>query len=233
MSSKKEGRRDYKFSIKLYPDSRDYDAKKCIASLQEYFEEYAWIIHDKDKRVYERNHLRTLTVSRFYSVFLKKSGVFSRQLRRFNPYLKPHYHFYGRNNCHCKISAQQIVRYLGLPYEYTDRPNDIAPASDWLACLYYTVHRNAPDKYQYDVSEVHTNIPRFVEKISFSRSMHEDLKILYDILDEAETMGVPVPYYELVRKMTLRNCTLQFSRPSMVEKISISFQYNRMGRVVQ
>lgn len=222
-----EEKRDYKFSIKLYPDSTEYNCWLCVEKLKGFFEQWAYITHDMDKRVHEKRFLRRRPIESL------GRGVLHDNTRRFTPYLKPHVHFYGKNNVHCRITVSQIVRFLEIPYHYAERPNEFSPSTDWLACLFYTVHRNAPEKYQYPVEKVSTNIPNFRKKILESPTMADDLKTLYEILNQFAESGEELPYYELVRIMTVRGCNLQFTRPSMVEKISYSFQYYKTGRCVQ
>lgn len=217
-------RKDYKFSIKLYPDCTEYDAFACVRKLESFFEQYAWIIHDSDKKSYSVKYLRRVCVNRI-------GGAFRKNTRIYNPYLKPHIHFYGKNNCHCRITVAQIIKYLEIPYHYAERPNEFAPASDWLACMFYTVHRNAPDKFQYDVEKVKTNVPRFAQRLC-DTPMLDDLKILYELLDEYFEKGEMIHDYELPRLLALRGCTIQLARWSMVKDISHSYQYNKLGRVV-
>lgn len=219
--------RDYKFSIKLYPDCEDYDCFRVIRKLETYFEQWAWIVHDNDTRSFSVKTLRKLSNGE------RGRGVLQKVRRRYRAFLKPHVHFYGKNNCHCRITPAQIVQYLEIPYKYCTRPNEFSPATDWLACLYYTIHRNAPNKFQYDVKEVHTNIPNFERKITDVRPLQDDLKILYQLLDEYEQRGEELPLYELPRLLMLRGCTIQLSRWGMVKDISKSYQYHKLGRVVE
>lgn len=224
---KNEDKRDYKFSIKLYPDCKEYNYLECIRKLKEYFEFYAYIIHDRDTRKHARVYLRKIDRNVLSTGDLKKCE------RRYQKYLKPHIHFYGRNNVHCKIAVHQIIQYLEIPYHYATRPNEFTTATDWLACLFYTVHRNAPDKYQYPITDVITNIPNFDKKLKDPDSFRDDLKVLYDTLAWYEARGEELPYYKLVEELSRRNCSASFIRSHMVQQVSASYQYYKIGRVVQ
>lgn len=120
-----------------------------------------------------------------------------------------------------------------MPYSYNHRPHDIEPIRSWGYCVKYTIHRNAPEKYQYDVKRVKTNIRGFREIIEQKPTMNDDLKILYTMLEEAREKGVTIPYYDLVRRLTYKGCTIQFYRSRMVKDISESFQYYEMGMEVR
>lgn len=221
---KNEDKRDYKFSIKLYPDCKEYNYIECIRKLKEYFEFYAYITHDKDTRKFARVYLRKIENVR------GMSGAFQPCERKFQRFVKPHIHFYGRNNVHCKIAVRQIIQYLEIPYHYATRPNEFTTATDWLACLFYTVHRNAPDKYQYPVTDVITNIPNFEKKLRDPDSFKDDLKILYEVLEQYSEKGQELPYYELVRILAVRNCSPAFIRSPMAKQVSESYQYYKIGR---
>lgn len=39
---------DYKWELKLYPDSSDYDYNLVLITAQDYFDEWAFILHDQD-----------------------------------------------------------------------------------------------------------------------------------------------------------------------------------------
>lgn len=221
--------RRYQWEFKLYPDSTDYNIKEVIELLKLYFSQWAWILHDKDLLELNHERLRVCSLDQ-----VRITGAFRKCVRkRHIPLAKPHVHFYGRNGSHCNISKQQIVKYLHLPYSYNHRPNDIKPISDWEACLEYTVHRNAPEKYQYDIKRVKTNVRGFAEIIAQKHTMNDDLKTLYAMLEEAKRKNEIIPYYELVRKLTLKGCTIQFYRSRMVKDISESFQYYEMSMVVK
>lgn len=241
MSSKSpSGPRDYKWSFKFYEDSTDYDIKEVLYNLQNYFHDWVWIKHDKDRKEFQRKRLRsvsdlcTRSVLRSETEKLIKSGVIRKPFRKLHiPLAKPHIHFYGKNDNHCRISKLQIVKWLHLPYSYNFRPEDIKPCWSWVECVKYSVHRNAPEKYQYPLSCARTNMRDFYEIVMQNRSMVADLRTLYWILDQRKDSGKPLPYYELVRIMTQQGCTLQLARPSMVERISRSYQFNEMGVTVE
>lgn len=40
---------DYKWELKLYPDATDYDCNLVLIQAQDYFDEWAFILHDRDK----------------------------------------------------------------------------------------------------------------------------------------------------------------------------------------
>ena len=39
---------DYKWEFMLYPDTTDYEFEKVIKYMMDYFDEWAWVVHDKD-----------------------------------------------------------------------------------------------------------------------------------------------------------------------------------------
>lgn len=97
----------------------------------------------------------------------------------------------------------------------------------------YSVHRNAPHKFQYAIEDAVTNMRDFFDIVEGRNSLNQDLRVLYELLDEAKSRHDTLPYYELVRKMTLRGCRLQYVQSRMVERISQSYQHYEMGVDVQ
>lgn len=221
--------RDYKWAFKLYPDSTDYDIKEVIKLLTGFFNQWAWILHDNDRREFNHERLRVCSLDR-----TRRVGAFRSPRRRLHvPLAKPHVHFYGANDNSTKVSKQQLVRYLRLPYSYNHRPHDIEPIYNWKACLKYTIHRNAPEKYQYDIKRVKTNVRGFSDIIMQKPTLNDDLRTLYAMLDEAKRSRQRIPYYELVRRLTVKGCTIQFYRSRMVKDISESYQWYEMGEEVR
>lgn len=45
-----EDGRDRKFELRLYPDATDYNCSEVLIKAQQYFEYWAYILHDKDKK---------------------------------------------------------------------------------------------------------------------------------------------------------------------------------------
>lgn len=113
-------KQDRKWEIVLYPDSDSYDCSEILAKLSEFFEQWAYILHDKD---------------------LDADGQPK----------KPHYHFYGKSAD--KLTSSGISYGVGVP------ESACRVVSRWKGALRYLVHADNPEKYQYDVSDISSNIP--------------------------------------------------------------------------
>lgn len=73
----------------------------------------------------------------------------------------------------------------------------------------------------------------FSDIIMQKPTMNDDLRTLYAMLDEAKRTRQRIPYYELVRRLTVKGCTIQFYRSRMVKDISESYQWYEMGEEVR
>lgn len=110
---------DRKFELVLYPDATNYSCEEILAKAADFFDQWAYILHDKD---------------------IGDDGQPK----------KAHYHLIGRNKGSV-LTPSGVAYQLGVP------ESSLANIGSWSASELYMCHDNAPDKYQYDVSDVVSN----------------------------------------------------------------------------
>lgn len=115
---------------------------------------YAYIIHDKD----------------YYSEDEERKN----QLHKAGTLKKPHIHLM------MKFEPQQqipyVAKWFGVPENFLEK----IKCRRFETAVAYLMHLNAPDKYQYDISEVHSN---------------------YDVMGELERKQTPVKLDELLQRI--------------------------------
>lgn len=187
--------KDYKFQAKLYPDTCDYDCDVVLSKLIDLFSEWAYILHDKDVRHFHKPSVLPDLRNPFTS-FRLYGRVPMR--RRTHNVIKPHIHFYGKNNHNRQFSLSALVKYLEIPYKFSQN-GDFQYVTSWDACMAYTVHYNAPEKYQYSVLEVKTNIRGFASK--YLRFHHDSRDELNSVIEYIRKYSFkfhhPPAFYEL------------------------------------
>lgn len=143
MAKKKEKRvfakeRDRKWALELYPDNENHmKVLEYLKKADEY--QIAYILHDKD--VYEDDSEE------------HKEGDLK----------KPHYHVYCRlrkidgkpvNARYTRSFCKEIGYQLELDKENTPYARFVLPCTNEKGFMRYLVHKDNPQKYQYDVEEV-------------------------------------------------------------------------------
>lgn len=118
----------------LYPDSESYDCNKVLANIKLNSYRYALILHDED--------------------FYTQSDSDENHL--IGEHKKTHFHvvFFWDNSYQLGYIAQKI----GLPSNYLQKTESRTGA------IQYLVHKNNPEKHQYNLGEIETNIEKIKTK---------------------------------------------------------------------
>lgn len=127
-----------KINLLLYKDSQSYDFDKVIDNIEndKHVVSYAYIEHDND--------------------------FFNEETFDKNGHLLGHKGEKKKDHVHvvCSFSSRKtlsdISLWLGVPQ------NHIEKCKNFDGSILYLTHRNAEDKFQYDVDNVHTNIKDYV-----------------------------------------------------------------------
>lgn len=128
------------FQIILYPDSESYNCDEVIDNATKYFPEYAYILHDEDiwteldKVEYEKKHKDKEFP---YKVGDKK---------------KPHIHLLISKEERQNIQLGLAARLLNIPSNYVEKVYERNGAFQYLT------HVNYPEKHQYNIEDIVTNI---------------------------------------------------------------------------
>lgn len=217
--------RDYKFEAKLYLDTTDYDYIEVIEKLKCVFSCWAYILHDKDTRWYRISEHPSLNrhLNNPYVIF--RLVRHSRVVKGRRNLLKKHIHFYGKNNSNRQFSLPALIRYLEIPYKFSQN-GDFRFVSSWDSAMAYSIHFNAPDKYQYSVLEVKTNIRGFASKyLRYKRDLHDELNSVYSfIAKEYMRKKRPPSYWELVRWCNDEELSIHIQKPLLIKDVLYSFK---------
>lgn len=217
--------KDYKFEVKLYPVSDDYDSDIVIEKLKSVFSRWAYITHDKDLRRYKISEHPSLS-RRLDNPFVQfKLCRVKRLVKGRRNLLKKHIHFYGANNHNRQFSISALVRFLEIPYKYSQN-GDIRFVGSWDDAMSYTIHYNAPDKYQYSVLEVKTNIRNFASRyIRYRSDLRGDLSDVYTyIRKQTYRLGHPPTYCDLVEWCNIEGLTIHIQKPLLIKDVLYSFK---------
>lgn len=131
------------FLTVLYPDSETYDCNLLLARLESWWDEWFYILHDKDfytEYDYDRYKLEEKEEPPWVVGELKK----------------PHYHIIGHVEGKCVLGRAAIK--FGVP------SNDVQKIGNYKKAIQYLIHLNNPEKYQYDKAEVNSNVLEKLEK---------------------------------------------------------------------
>lgn len=118
----------------LYPDSKSYDYDKVIENIKLKSYKYAYIIHDQD-------------------YFTSSDALNENDI---GTYKKTHVHvvFFWDNS----YQLGYISKKIGLPSNYLQKTESRTGA------IQYLIHKNNPEKHQYNIAEIETNIEKIQSK---------------------------------------------------------------------
>lgn len=203
---------DYKFSIKLYPDCIDYDCKLVLVKLCTFFSDWLWVVHDRDIEL-------PSDIDLYFGC-----GTFQNTLPSSVQYKKTHIHFYGRNNHNCKTSLDSLIKYLGIPYKYSQN-RDFEYCSSFESCVLYSIHRNAPSKHQYDISDIHTNIYDIESFFRKSPSLDLQTNAIIQYLDNAYQNGEIISFLDLCKYCSLNHFNIHITKSYFLTQLLRSYHY--------
>lgn len=222
-SAVKAKEKDYKFSIKLYPDCTEYNCDDVLDNLKPLFAEWVWVLHDKDQRVYPLSLVKPLSENWKNFIFQIRTSDVRRGIG--GHLKKPHIHFYGCNNHNKQFSLGSLIRSLQIPYKYSIN-HDFEYATNWVACVLYSIHRNAPDKYQYPFSAIHTNINNIEQRYFYHNVLADQLDIVCQIIEDAYCKKCwELTYFQLVRLLNNRGMTIHLIKPLLVKDLLYSYRH--------
>lgn len=214
--------KDYKFSIKLYPDCVEYVCDDVLENLKVLFAEWCYILHDKDNRSFKNKVVKPLSVNFQNYLFQVRTRRCVKGKGKHTK--KAHFHFYGRNNHNNQLSLDSLIRALGIPYKYAHN-RDFEYASNWQACILYSLHRNAPDKFQYPRDALKTNIPNIFTRYFSDIDLNKELEIVMQLIEDSFTRGSKgITYFELVRYCNQKGLSIHLKQGFLLRNLLYSFR---------
>lgn len=161
-----EGReleQDYKFQAILYPDATDYNCEIAVNRLRYYWPHAIWILHDKDcyspTEVEEWKALHQSDDCHFKEGEIKKK----------------HYHVVAWTDHSPILLGTAASQKFDIPSNYVQRVKNLRKA------IQYLIHKNNPDKFQYDVSELQL-------KDVDEKELRKYLKVDVDMMDKGKRL---------------------------------------------
>ena len=159
--SGRELEQDYKFQCILYPDSKEYNCDILRNRLGSFWDHSASILHDKD--FYTETEVETWLAEHKSDECPFKIGELK----------KPHWHIVVWNKS--PILLGTAATKLDLPSNYVQRVKNLKRA------IQYLIHKNNPEKYQYDVSCIQlTDLT--------SKEVCKYLKVEVDMIDKGKKL---------------------------------------------
>lgn len=224
MSKTFQKTKDYKFSIKLYPDCVEYLCDDVLENLKGLFSEWCYILHDKDNRSFKNKVVRPLSINFHNYLFQVRTRRCVKGKGRHTK--KSHYHFYGRNNHNNQFSLDTLIRTLSIPYKYAHN-GDFEYASNWQACIMYSIHKNAPDKFQYSYRELKSNIPNIFTRYFSNVDLSRELEIVMQLIEDSyvRQKGLGLTYFDLVRLCNQKGLSIHFKHSLLLKNLLYSYRH--------
>ena len=149
--SSRENEQDYKFTALLYPDSITYDVQSVFNFLDDVFDEWYYIYHDKD------TYISSDFASSDDDCSVDVCCVVG-QLK------KPHYHIVGVTGQPVKLGL--VAKKLLIPSNFVQRCKKLDQA------VIYLTHYNSPSKFQYSRDDIickdGCSVSRYFSKIDIN-----------------------------------------------------------------
>lgn len=133
----REKQQDRKFTCIWYPDSKDYDVEILKNRLSSWWDHAVWILHDHDK--YTQLEVEKWQAENDSDECPFKEGDLK----------KPHYHVIAWQDKSPVMLGTAAYTKFGVDSHIVQRVKSLKGA------IRYLVHLDNPDKYQYNVSEIH------------------------------------------------------------------------------
>lgn len=217
--------KDYKIQAKLYPDCTEYDCEAVIEGLKDIFTEWLYIVHDRDQKRYPKRLYRDFKTNwRNYAFrFWTHGRMLSRTGRKC---IKPHIHFYGKNNHNVQYSLASVIAHLQIPFRYAQN-GDFQYISNWSASMAYAIHLNAPDKFQYSPNDVYTNIDNYVSRYvtNSANDLNRQLYIVMEWIEDSwSRSNHGLTYFELIKKCHSCDFNIQLKKPLLIKDLLYSYR---------
>ena len=135
--SEREREQDYKFQCILYPDSETYDCEILKNRLSSFWDHSLYILHDKD-------FYSELDVDAWMAANKSEDCPF-----QVGELKKPHYHVVAWNKS--PILLGNAATKFGLDSNYIQRTKSLKGA------IRYLIHKDNPEKFQYDAAAIIRN----------------------------------------------------------------------------
>lgn len=153
------------FNLILYPDSIDYDCSSLLKSISSSGDSFAYILHDRD--------------SYLHDVFDSDSGelLYSSGSHK-------------KNHVHVVLYYKDARTISSISKQYDIPENMIEIVKSVKGIYRYLVHKDDPEKFQYDISDVVTNIS--LDK--YLKDNKDEVKQLLDLVNFLESEDVVNPF---------------------------------------
>lgn len=159
------------FAVLLYPDSNNYNSDVVLKNVQAKFSTFAYILHDRD--IWTAVHDDELEFE------FKEENIGKPK--------KPHIHVVLYSDGPKQLGL--VAKMLGISSNY------VRTVENKVGAYQYLIHQNNPEKVQYKVEEVVTNIENFRKKY-FSK---DGTMKAYQILEFIESVDRPLTVTEVSR----------------------------------
>lgn len=153
------------FLAVIYPDSETYDFEILLNRLPYYWDNFYYILHDKDKYL-----------ELDYDEYMADNG--KEPEWKIGDLKKPHYHLIGY--CSPTTLGRASIKF-GLPSNYVQIA--VKPLKDNIQ---YLIHRKEPWKYQYEVEEIITNDNEISTKLRVKVDAEEKAALLLEAIFSSE-----------------------------------------------
>lgn len=153
----RELKKSRKFVSELYIETTSYDIGKVIDNVVNKFPVYAYCLHDKD----------TYTVND------------TDDESKIGQYKKDHIHVVMETSSPMQLGY--VAKLLEVP------SNFVQICDNKIGAYQYLVHKHNPEKYQYNPSEVVTNIENFQKKYLTDNDGAMKAKIIIDHIQEVQS----------------------------------------------
>lgn len=182
----------------LYPDADNYDCDDVLKNIKHMSYRYALILHDAD-------------------YFTSEDAESEDDIEKPK---KSHYHvvFFWDNSYQLGYIANKI----GLPSNYLQK------TQSRTGSIQYLVHKNNPEKHQYNISDIETNIEKIQSKYFSDDDCTMKASKLLEFIDS-------YPYYlsitEVAKWSISENCWDEFRRGQHLFTSLIN-EHNQKGKVL-
>lgn len=175
------------FSSVLYEDSTSYNYEEILKNIKANSVQYAYIVHDKDEVTL--NDLE------------EQEGIEEVQLKYVGEKKKKHTHVVWIVDNSIQLGLAANI--MGIPSNYVKK------VKNKVGALQYLIHKNNPEKYQYEPECIVTNIENFRKK--YTEDLEGIVKAI-KIMDFIDSIEGPVTISAVARWSTENYCWDEFRR---------------------
>lgn len=175
------------FSTVLYEDSTSYKYEEIIKNIKANSVQYAYIVHDKDVTT--------------QSDIEEQEGIEENLVKYVGEQKKKHTHVVWIVDNSIQLGLAANI--MGIPSNYVKK------VKNKVGALQYLIHKNNPEKYQYEAENVVTNIENFRKK--YTEDLEGVMKAI-KIMDFIDSVNGPITISVVARWCTQEFCWDEFRR---------------------